>query len=32
MLLPKPTEEEQAAFLKMNQLFKEIDAQNKEVL
>ncbi len=32
MLLPKPTEEEQAAFLKMNQLFKEIEAQNKEVL
>lgn len=32
MLLPKPTEEEQAAFLKMNQLFKEMDAQNKEVL
>ena len=32
MLLPKPTEEEQAAFLKMNQLFKEMDAHNEKVL
>ena len=32
MLLPKPTEEEQAAFLKMNQLFKEMDEHHKEVL
>ncbi|MEN9985380.1 MAG: hypothetical protein RI925_882 [Pseudomonadota bacterium] len=32
MLLPKPTEEEQAAFLKMNQLLKEMDAHNEKVL